>query len=71
MHFIEVTYGETSLFLEMAISVMSSFSDKLKYLQQRLCKPILLRETQFSALKIKVFMPMAQINLPLSIAINE
>jgi hypothetical protein len=35
--FIEVTYGETSLFLEMPISVMSYLLDSLKYLQQRLC----------------------------------
>jgi hypothetical protein len=35
--FIEVTYGETSLFLEMPISVMSYLLDRLKYLQQRLC----------------------------------
>jgi hypothetical protein len=39
MDFIEVTYGEISLFWEMAVSVMSALSDKLKYLQQRLCKP--------------------------------
>jgi hypothetical protein len=33
MDLIEVTYGQISLFWEMAISVMSALSDRLKYLQ--------------------------------------